>query len=108
MGSVSEDLLNEPKRALDLPRDEAIDLLARVGVLAEMLRIRATQPEAVAASTNGDLIIISLDEAARRVSMARRQFLRCPAFKLAIVKLGHRTRGVDERTLQSIIATRRS
>jgi hypothetical protein len=98
------ELLDSPEKAVDLPKHEAVRLLARVGALAEVLRVaanaspRAERPEA------GDDAMLTPAQAAQVAGLTVPQFYRRKAFRPAIVKAGHRTMRVSEKKLRRIMA----
>jgi hypothetical protein len=47
--------------------------------------------------------LLSIEAAARLAGVTREQFLRREAFRPAVVKLGHRTRRVDQKRLRRIL-----
>ena len=99
------ELLDSPEGALNLPRHEAVRLLARVGALAEVLRVTVA-----AGGTGGpghdpsDDGMLTPQEAARIAGLTVEQFYRRRAFKPAILKVGHRTLRVSEKKLRRIMA----
>ena len=96
------DLLDAPERALDLDPVEAARLLATVGALEAVLRARVAAPE-----RNGDgaeAAMLSVEQAAGIAGVTVEAFYRRKAFRSSIVKLGHRTRRVNERKLRRILA----
>jgi len=100
------ELLDAPERAVDLPRNEAVRLLVRVGALAEVLRVAAsTQAPSVEHREAAQGGMLTPDEAARIAGLTRAQFYRRKAFRPAIVRAGHRTLRVNEKKLRQIMAS---
>ncbi len=69
------ELLADPERALDLPFPEAATMLARVGALDALLRVRlaASQaPESDREQPAGEDGLLSAADAARRTGMSKR------------------------------------
>ena len=97
------DLLNEPERAADLPRDEAVRLLVKVEGLAAALRIAASRTAAEPAKDERDAVTISLDEAARISGLTRKALLRCKPLRAALVKLSGKRLVVNEAKLRTIL-----
>jgi hypothetical protein len=98
------ELLDAPARAMELPQSEAVALLAKVGALAEVLRVRATAPALVEhPEASGDKMLAPA-EAARITGLTIAQFYRRRAFRPAIVRAGHRTLRVSEKKLRRIMA----
>ena len=66
-------LADAPERALDLPRDVAALLLARVGAIEAVLRARlAGPPGGNGEDSTGDDTMLSAAQAAKRTGMSRR------------------------------------
>jgi hypothetical protein len=105
MPSVNE-MLDAPERAMELPQQEAVRLLARAGALTEVLRIAA----AARPSQNGEQpkasedALLTLEQGARIACVTPEQLRRRASFRPCIVKQGHRTLRVNERKLRAIIA----
>jgi predicted DNA-binding transcriptional regulator AlpA len=103
---VSE-MFEAPEKALELPRDEAVRVLARIAAVSEVLRIVAARPMPEA---NGERAtempdrLITVDEAAQRLGCTAKALYKRAARLPFTRRLGPGTLRFSERGLSAWLA----